>query len=314
VFVELAIPKAPDGWQADGWDGQAPSGWFWQPTFGTDWQTNARLAKPDSDRLWLVLRGRGKQIALTGEAKLAMDNYGNKVKRHDAVLSWQRTIDVPQPTIDDVKAWWTNEVRGDSGWWPLPPASTQPATAAADGPAEWMTQARAHLDAGRFPDALPLYERAIAAPREQWPPLYTQGVGLLPDTVDESKRQMRVSQAQCLAELGRVDEARQIAADLWAMLPAKPDLSDPLQGHIAAEAVAADLAVPRALLKRGDVKAATAEIDRIAMRRPPMGDLSAGTIMVDRGPVKIGWNPRFHQEAAWRQFDAVWWDVRDAGK
>jgi len=26
----------------------------------------------------------------------------------------------------------------------------------------------------------------------------------------------------------------------------------------------------------------------------------------------MGWNPRSKQEEAWREFDAVWWDVNDA--
>ena len=45
VFIELAIPKPPEGWSSNGWDGQAPYGWFWQPNLGEGWQINARLPK-----------------------------------------------------------------------------------------------------------------------------------------------------------------------------------------------------------------------------------------------------------------------------
>src|SRR5688572_29312582 len=68
VFVELAIPKPPEGWNSNGWDGQAPYGWFWQPTLGEGWQINARLTKVGEGRLWLVGRGSRKQLPLSGEA------------------------------------------------------------------------------------------------------------------------------------------------------------------------------------------------------------------------------------------------------
>ena len=68
------------------------------------------------------------------------------------------------------------------------------------------------------------------------------------------------------------------------------------------------------LAKRGDVAAAKAELDRIATRRPKITDIRDGTIMVDRGVAKMGWHPRSKQQEAWREFDAVWWDVRDALK
>jgi tetratricopeptide (TPR) repeat protein len=312
VFVELSIPKPPEGWNSNGWDGSAPYGWFWQPTFGKQWQTNARLAKADDNRLWLVLRGEGKQISLAGEALLALDNYGTKPVRHDAKLAWQRTIDVPEPTIDDIKVWWTKEA-GNQGWWPLPPANAQlPVVAQADGVEHWMTMAKTYRDAARYDQALPLYEKVIALPKEQWPAMYTQGVGLLEDTVEMTKRQMRIGQAQCLAELGRLDDARKVAAEMWATLPTPPDLSEPLDGHIAADAVIADIQVARALAKRGQVAAAKAELDRIATRRPKITDIRDGTIMVDRGVAKMGWHPRSKQQDAWREFDSVWWDVKEA--
>ena len=96
------------------------------------------------------------------------------------------------------------------------------------------------------------------------------------------------------------------------MLPEKPDLGDPLQGQVAADALAAELCVPRSLLKQGDVKGASAELHRLAARRPKLTDLPDGTIMVDRGPAKFGWHPRSKQEEAWRQYDALWWEVKDA--
>jgi hypothetical protein len=49
-------------------------------------------------------RRREQQVTLTAEAMLALDNYGIKPIRHDAKLTCQRTIDVPEPTIDDMKA------------------------------------------------------------------------------------------------------------------------------------------------------------------------------------------------------------------
>jgi tetratricopeptide (TPR) repeat protein len=314
VFVELAIPKPPEGWQSNGWDGEAPYGWFWQPTLGDGWQINARLPKPEEGRLWFVVRGNGKQIPLSGEATLALDNYGDKSTRYDAKVQWKRAIDVPEPTVDDMKAWWTTaNGKSEKGWWPLSPASTQPAAPVAEGPQDWMHQADQLRDAGKYLDALELYRKTLAAPRDEWPPMYTQGVGLL-DTVDVCHRRMRVSQAQCLAELGRLDESRRVAAELRATLPDKPDLTGPLQGHIAADALAAELYAPRAVLRRGDAKAASAELDRIGARRPRLADLPVGMIMVDRGPAKFGWGPRSKQEDAWRAYDTLWWEVKEANK
>jgi hypothetical protein len=162
VFIELAIPKAPEGWASNGWDGEAPLGWFWQPTFGRSWQINARMAKLDTNRLWLVLRGDGKQIPISGEAMLALDNFNSKIVRHDAKIAWQRTVDVPEPTIDDVKPWWTKEA-GNKGWWPLPAGNAQPAVVAqTDGVEQWMEMAKTFRDAGRYDQALPLFEKVIA--------------------------------------------------------------------------------------------------------------------------------------------------------
>ena len=312
VFVELAIPKPPEGWSSNGWDGQAPYGWFWQPNLGEGWQINARLPKVEEGRLWLVVRGNGKQVPLSGEATLALDNYLSKPTRHDAKVQWSRTIDVPQPTVDDVKAWWfAANGNGDKGWWPLPPPSTQPAASVAAGPQDWMREADKLRDGRKYEDALALYAKALAASRGEWSPMYTQGVGLL-DTMETCKRQMRVSQARCFAELGRLDESRKVAAELRAMLPETPDLGDPLHGHVAADALAAELCVPRALLKQGDVRGAAAELDRLAALRPKLTDLPDGTIMVDRGAMKIGWHPRSKQKDAWRLYDALWWQVKDA--
>jgi len=146
VFIELAIPKAPEGWASNGWDGEAPLGWFWQPMFGRSWQINARMAKLDTNRLWLVLRGDGKQIPISGEAMLALDNFNSKIVRHDAKIAWQRTVDVPEPTIDDVKPWWTKEA-GNKGWWPLPAGNAQPAVVAqTDGVEQWMEMAKTFRD------------------------------------------------------------------------------------------------------------------------------------------------------------------------
>ncbi len=72
--------------------------------------------------------------------------------------------------------------------------------------------------------------------------------------------------------------------------------------------------MPRALFDRGDTKAASVERDRIARRRPNLADLPEGMIMVDRGVGKFGWQPRAKQKDAWRAFDSLWWDVRDAQK
>jgi hypothetical protein len=311
VFVELAINKPPEGWSSNGWDGQAPYGWFWQPTLGDGWQINARLPKVEEGRLWIVARGIGKQLSLSGEATLALDNYGSKPIRHDAKVQWARTVDVPEPTIDDVKAWWfAANGNNDKGWWPLPP-STQPAAPVPAGPQDWMHEADKLRDGGNFADALALYAKAIAARRDEWSPMYTRGIGLL-DTVETCKRTMRVSQARCLAAMGRLDESRSVAAELRATLPEKPDLADPLQGHIAADALTAELSVPRALLARGNVKSAADELDRLAARRPKLTDLPDGTIMVDRGAMKIGWHPRSKQKDAWRLYDGLWWEVTDA--
>ena len=312
VFIELAIPKPPEGWSSNGWDGQAPYGWFWQPTFGEGWQIQARMPKVEEGRLWLIARGQGTQVSLSGEAILALDNYGSKPTRHDAKVRWSRTIDVPPPTIDDMKAWWfATNGNSDKGWWPLPPPSTQPAAPVAAGPREWMHEANTLRDAGKFEDAVPLYAMAIGAPRGDWPAAYTQGVGLL-DTVGMLNRQMRVSLARCLAELGRMEEARKVAAELRSMLPEQPDLADPLQGNVAADALLAELCVPRAMLKRGDVTGAAAELYRLAAHRSKLTDLPDGTLMVDRGPAKFGWHPRSTQKEAWRQYDALWWEVKDA--
>jgi RNA polymerase sigma-70 factor (ECF subfamily) len=67
---------------------------------------------------------------------------------------------------------------------PLPPVGVQPAVVAqADGVEHWMAMAKTFRDAGRYDQALPLFEKVIATPRDQWPAMYTQGVGLLEDTV-----------------------------------------------------------------------------------------------------------------------------------
>jgi hypothetical protein len=109
-----------------------------------------------------------------------------------------------------------------------------------------------------------------------------------------------------------LDEAKQAAAAIRASLPDLPDWSDPLQAHIATDALAAELHVPRAMLKKGDVQGAAAELDRLARYRPPFADLPNGTIMVQRGPSRFGWSPKTLQEQAWRAYDALWWDVHDA--
>ncbi|MGB7158145.1 MAG: hypothetical protein WBD40_08770 [Tepidisphaeraceae bacterium] len=316
VFIELQVPKPPDGWASNGWDGSAPMGWFWQPTFGDAWHVQARLVRQEQGTLRIVLRGDGKQVALSGEASLASDNYGSsKPKRHDARIQWQRTIDVPAPTVESVKVFWIAENGGKAdGWRPdPPPAGNAAPVAKPDGPHEWMNAAAKLRDDGKFAAALELYGKALAAPHGAWPTWYTQGVGLV-QLVEQSKWQIRVAQAQCLAELGRFDDARRVAAELWAMLPQKPDLTDPVQGHIAAEAVAAELHVPRVMLGRGDAKGAVVELERIAQRRPNLPDFPEATVMVDRGPAKFGWDPRSKQKDAWREFDSVWWDVRDAAK
>jgi hypothetical protein len=205
--------------------------------------------------------------------------------------------------------WWTNETAGKGHWYGIRnrPA-TQPATALVQ---QWLLDADKAREAGRFADALPVYERCLATPKNEWPDGYTAGVAVDPDLFAAHRRRMLISEAQCLAALGRLDEARKIAADLRASLPAKPDLADPLQNFVVADALAADLTVPRALFKNGDAKAAADELSRISQHRPNLADLPEGMLMVDRGVAKLGWYPRGRQEDAWRAFDTLWWDVHD---
>jgi tetratricopeptide (TPR) repeat protein len=311
VYVELEIPATPEGWQANGWSNDVPEGWFWRPWLADDaWQVVGRAENLKDRRLGLVLRGSGS-LTLVTEAILQRDNYNVYMPQNDVKLPWRRTIEVPQPTADDMNVW--TQQQGVNVIWFSPP-STQPASQPAPNTVQqWLDAVDEHRKAGRFAEALEVYGKVLAAPREQWPDMYVKGIGVDPDLVEGRKRRLRIDRAECLAKLGRFDEARAEAQAIRAALPEKPDLADPLQGLTAADALAADLHVARGLLKRGDAKGAEAELTRIAARRPDLQDLPDGTVMIPRGEgTKFGWSPRYRQRDAWRGFDAVWWDVRDA--
>jgi hypothetical protein len=126
---------------------------------------------------------------------------------------------------------------------------------------------------------------------------------------------MQIGQAQCLAELGRLDDARKVAADMWAMLPMPPDSERAARRPLSRPKrcwPTSNGPCPRE--ERGDIAAAKAELDRIATRRPKITDIRDGTIMVDRGVAMMGWHHALSNKRPGREFDAVWWDVRDAQK
>jgi tetratricopeptide (TPR) repeat protein len=312
VFIELQIPKPPESWRSNGWDGEAPSGWFWQPQPSKGWRESARFVQKDTGKLWVAYRGGEKQLPLSAEVALAMDNYGSKPKRHDFNMKWQRNIDVPAPSIEKMSDWWAKETGGKGRWYGVTDAQAkQPATMPAE---QWRIDADKARDDGRFAEAIDLYAKALAAPKEQWPAWYSTARAPDPDLLEGQKRKMRISQAKCFAELGRFDEARKIAADIRAALPATLDLADPAQGYVAADALSAELPIPRVLFKRGDIKAAADELSRIAKHRPILKNLPTGMVMVKRGTGSYGWYPLGLQEDVWREYDSLWWDVLDALK
>ncbi|HYO08341.1 MAG TPA: hypothetical protein VER17_05170 [Tepidisphaeraceae bacterium] len=317
LFVEYAVPKPPAGWQSTGSSGSTPFGWFWQPHVdGHRWHPQAELVDRDSGRLCMVYRwwGEGeptKQVKLRSTATLLADNYNQKPVRNDFLLKWERTIDIPQPTIEQMQAWWTKEMGEKARWYGGPgprPAATRPA--AEPSADQWIKEADAQRDAGRFAEALDAYRKVAAAPREQWPEHYTNGFN--PGLLEGVKRRLRISEAQCLAELGRLDDARKVAAAVRAAAPATPDLLDREQAETIADALRAELRVARALLKRGDAAAAMKELQRLANQRPDLSDLSSSMQQETKPWGTSGWYPRSVQEDAWREYDALWWDVRDA--
>ncbi len=91
---------------------------------------------------------------------------------------------------------------------------------------------------------------------------------------------------------------------------------DPLDGaDLQARKLArvAELAYVRALIARKEFAAARAEMAEMEKERPNLADIPDRSVNDEVG--HGGWttrNLRGSQADAWREFDSVWWDLRDA--
>jgi hypothetical protein len=314
VFIELQIPEPPVGWQSSGWDGRAPTGWFWgAAAIGDAGMSQGHAVHLEKRRLGLVFRAVAPQLVIGGEAVLQQDNYEISIPKNDFKAKWQRTIDVPAATVDAMPSWFAGEMGGAAQWHPSARPSSQPVAVVMPNAVQRLLEEADKLRTERhFVEALKRYEQVMSAPAEQWPEHLRAGYSLDTDPVAGRKRKVRIARAECLAHLGRFDEARAEAAAIRAVLPAAVDLTDPVQGLITGDALAADVNVAKGLLSRGEAKAALAEMTRIAQHRSTLQDIPNTFVMVPRGPAKIGWNARGYQVGRWREFDSAWWDIRDA--
>ncbi|MEM7624338.1 MAG: hypothetical protein AAF333_01785 [Planctomycetota bacterium] len=122
VFLQLDLPAPPEAWTADGWIGGVPFGWFYQPHVqGTErvaWALAYRQLSPDRRSLFLIYRGTADTLQLAATAKLLADfRAGVPRENRPAVLfSWAATVERPEPTIDTMAPWFTQQGDPDGVW------------------------------------------------------------------------------------------------------------------------------------------------------------------------------------------------------
>lgn len=307
IVMELEIPEPPKMWMSNGSSGDIPRGWFWE--FGSQgkWPLY-RVADPKNRRLLVAYEKQQGGIKLQGVANLALDNYGSAMRRNDVNLQWNLTIAPPTERVGKAMEYLTQQARGrrvETFTTPAPKNASQPAI-------EWIQEASTLQSEGKLQEAVAMFERVLKAADDQWPD-DARSPQNDPMTMVTYRRLARTSLVECLARLGRYDEAHEAAEPLREGLPAPIDPADFKQWQLVSDWVTARLHIARALVAASQWDQARLELATIASLRVPLSQVPDDYINIRRGAGTSTWNARFQYRELWRSYDAVWWDVKEKG-
>ncbi len=295
VCVEMTAPTEPKGWgdygHSSGPHWTFESGWFWDAD-PEGQRLAGRLVDNETGDLWIAFRpetgATADHVKIGGTVQLIWDNESGHTD-NAVTYKWFVDVGVPEVTVESMPAWWAAHTAGRNAeeWFAQVPAWRVPA---AGGPT--IADAEAFVKAGDFVKAAEEYRKIL---------------------VQGDDANVRVYLVKALVSAGNLAEAKGEIEKMRAGLPRKIDPLDGADLQARKLERLAELAYVRSLISRKEFAAARAEMAEMEKDRPRLAEIPDRTVNVDLG--HGGWttrNLRQSQADAWREFDTVWWDLRDA--
>ena len=257
-----------------------------------------------ADKVFLRAKGTGDEIRLDFSAMIApLVITSGEVPVEMARIPWSLTVRVPPPEVDTESGLaphvpqWLPE---DSRKYYVSPQLQEAATV-------YTSEGYALFTAEKYDAALAAYRRTLEIPREAALAHFKGNE----EQYQENRRTLETHAALCLAHLGRLEEAAEIADRLAADAP-KPDFTDPDRTRDGGEARWVRLEMVRWLIDQKRLQEAEKLLAQVERDRPDWRLLDSRNLATRVSYGFRGWQVSVGNWQAWRYADLTWWRLRQA--